>query len=114
MDSIEELSIFLTSGFLTRRNRPKLPDGRMLYLYECNDVEFWCLVDLLRKCGSPIGYDFNRYRERWQAFRQEIQVGTMSSPKRASLWSAFNTRLRLDDTRFCFVCVGVLASVQER
>ena len=47
----------------------RLPDGRLLYLYACEDIEFWELVDRLRQCGPPVGHDFDRYREQWQQFR---------------------------------------------
>lgn len=72
MDHID-IATFLRSGFLAQGNRPTLPDGRLLYLYDCSDDEFWCLVGLLKECGVPSGYDFRHYRQRWQMLRQELQ-----------------------------------------
>ena len=72
MGSIRE---FLTQGFLPQRNDLDEPDGRLLYLYKCDDQEFTHLVDLLRESGAPRGYDFERYRKRWMEFREEFQSG---------------------------------------
>ena len=72
MGSIRE---FLTQEFLPRRHDLVEPDGRLLHLYKCEDQEFWHLVDLLRESGAPSGHDFDRYRERWRAFREEFQNG---------------------------------------
>ena len=66
---------FLTRRFLPHRDGLTQPDGRLLYLYRCDDDEFWCLVDLLRECGPPDGHDFDHYRQRWQALRGELQSG---------------------------------------
>ena len=63
---------FLTKEFLPRRDRLTQPDGRLLYLYKCDDDEFWCLVDLLTKCGPPDGHDFDRYLKHWQTFHEEV------------------------------------------
>ena len=70
MGSIRE---FLTQEFLLERNNLEKPDGRLLHLYKCEDEDFWHLVDLLRESGAPSGHDFNRYRERWSEFREELQ-----------------------------------------
>ena len=66
MDCIGE---FLTSEFLPRRQGMTRPDGRLLYRYDCSDGEFFGLIDLLTKGGPPRGYDFTRYKERWQELR---------------------------------------------
>ena len=70
MGSIRE---FLTREFLPRRHDLAEPDGRLLHLYKCEDHEFWRLVDLLRESGAPSGHDFDQYRSRWKAFRDEIR-----------------------------------------
>ena len=72
MGSIRE---FLTQQFLPRRHDLVAPDGRLLYLYKCEDHEFWSLVNLLRESGPPSGYDFDQYRVRWRAFREEFGGG---------------------------------------
>ena len=70
MGSIRE---FLTQRFLLDGNGLEEPDGRLLHLYKCEDEDFWHLVELLRESGAPSGHDFNRYRERWSEFREELQ-----------------------------------------
>ena len=72
MGSIRE---FLTQEFLPRRHDLVDPDGRLLHLYKCKDQEFSHLVDLLRETGAPSGHDFDQYRKRWMAFREEFQSG---------------------------------------
>ena len=72
MGSIRE---FLTKEFLPGRDDLVEPDGRLHYLYKCEDQEFLHLVDLLRESGAPSGHDFDRYRERWRTFREELQSG---------------------------------------
>ena len=65
-----EIQEFLTAHFLQRRDRRK-PDGRLLYRYECQDQEFWHLVDLLRKCG-PLGMrHFNEIRSEFHGHYEE-------------------------------------------
>ena len=64
---------FLTREFLPRRQDLMEPDGRLLHLYKCEEGEFWHLVDLLRDVGAPNGHDFDHYRHRWKAFREEFQ-----------------------------------------
>lgn len=63
---------FLSQEFLLRRNGLEEPDGRLLHLYNCEDEDFWRLVDLLQKSGAPNGHDFERYLERWRKFREEL------------------------------------------
>ena len=70
MDSFRK---FLTRDFMTQQGRSLEPDGRLLHLYKCADQEFWHLVKLLRQSGPPNGYDFDQYRARWQAFREELK-----------------------------------------
>ena len=72
MGSIRE---FLIQKFLPQRQDLLEPDGRLLHLYKCEDQEFWHLVDLLRESGAPSGHDFDQYRKRWMAFREEVQSG---------------------------------------
>ena len=72
MCSIHE---FLTGEFLPMRCGLEEPDGRLLYLYECTDCEFWRLVNLLRETGAPNGHDFDEYRRRWIELREEHQGG---------------------------------------
>ena len=84
MGSIRE---FLTQEFLLQRNDLEEPDGRLLHLYNCEDVDFWHLVDLLRESGAPSGHDFDRYRERWRDFREELQ-----SAGREHRFDIFETR----------------------
>ena len=76
MGSIRE---FLTQEFLPRRDDLVEPDGRLLYLYKCDDQEFWRLVGLLRESGAPSGHDFEQYRDRWGALRKELQSGGRQS-----------------------------------
>lgn len=64
---------FLTREFLPRRDDLAEPDGRLLHLYNCEDHEFLQLVELLREVGAPSGHDFDRYRERWMEFREELR-----------------------------------------
>ena len=70
MNKIEK---FLTREFLPRRGDLREPDGRLLYLYECRESEFWILVDLLRESGAPKGHDFDEYRRRWSKRRKEFR-----------------------------------------
>jgi len=69
MDEIEE---FLTHRFLQCREGLTEPDGRLLYLYECADHEFWTLVDVLKSSGPPEGHDFEEYRREWRELRQRL------------------------------------------
>ena len=71
MASIRE---FLTTDFLTREGRSRKPDGRLLYLYHCEDREFWNLVELLSESGPPSGHDFDQYRAQWRTFREEPPI----------------------------------------
>ena len=66
---------FLTREFLPQRHDLVEPDGRLLHLYKCEDQEFRRLVDLLRESGAPSGHDFDEYRTRWRAFREELRGG---------------------------------------
>ena len=66
---------FLTQEFLPQRHDLEEPDGRLLYLYKCEDHEFRHLVNLLRESRVPSGHDFEQYRTRWKAFREELRGG---------------------------------------
>lgn len=65
---------FLTREFLPYRDDLAEPDGRLLHLYNCEEDEFLQLVEMLREVGAPSGHDFDRYRERWMEFREELQI----------------------------------------
>ena len=69
-----DIETFLVNEFLRRRVDTTGPDGRLLYLYRCEDQEFWCLVDLLRRSGPPGGHDFDRYRELWPKFSESVRL----------------------------------------
>ena len=86
MGDIED---FLKNSFLSQPSRPVEPDGRLLYLYECDDDEFVALTGLLRQRGSPRGHNFNRYRKRWQEFRRGHE-GSFAAHRREDFWSEWS------------------------
>ncbi len=71
---VVDIENFLVNDFLRRRVDQTGPDGRLLYQYKCEDREFWCLVDLLRRFGPPDGHDFDRYRELWRKFSERDRL----------------------------------------
>ena len=77
------------------------PDGRLLYLYGCEDVEFWGLVDLLREYGPPVGHDFDRYREQWKEYRVGGRIGSIRDIERNV--SSFDEDTGLSWKIRCFV-----------
>ena len=70
MSAIER---FLVNKFLNEANSINLPDGRLLHLYEWSRSDFWELVDLLIDVGPPDGYDFLKYRQRWENYRSQLR-----------------------------------------
>ena len=72
---MERIRDFLTQEFLPRRDCQFEPDGRLLYLYMCDDQEFEHLIDLLRESGAPSGHDFDDYRKRWRRIRKGFRIG---------------------------------------
>ena len=65
---MREITEFL-DRFLSEREGLTSPDGRLLWQYNCNDLEFKRLTKLLHASPIPIGHDFNIYRERWQQLK---------------------------------------------